>query len=363
LRGKTVLLVGTPTKYIDAIAAACDAAKLTPLAITSTALVLGMATGRSAKPAALVLTVGAAGAELTAQQHGAPSSVQHLRAPEPSAPFVSAVRRAVSTIPSPPGGREILLWDQTGLNAASLGAQLGMTVRGGELSSLGVDVAIPSLNGTAGRYAPAVALAMSVLGDERPGVDFLHSRLAPPRGTFLPRWAYLAIAAAILLIGLGIYSYTALSGQQAALAADQKQVAAMSDDLKAANTFIARVSFAQAWQTGDPRYLSCLRGLTMALSDDDRTYATNVSLREAARSGAAASAMVNGEKSPPPSNLSGLINGKASDPNGWSKLQSRLQALPGFTEVKLHSTTNADRSHEVSFSISFNYQEPAASHK
>ena len=102
----------------------------------------------------------------------------------------------MSTTPSPAGGRELLLWDQTGLNAISLGEQLGVTVRSGELSSLGVEVAIPALNGTGSRYAPAVALAMSVFAEARPGVDFLHSRLArraagsPCRG-----WAYLAITA------------------------------------------------------------------------------------------------------------------------------------------------------------------------
>jgi hypothetical protein len=125
---------------------------------------------------------------------------------------------------------------------------------------------------------------------------------------------------------------------------------------------VARVSYAQTWQAGDPRYVACLRGLTLALSDDDRTYATNVSVREAVRTGTPASALVDGEKTPPPNGLAGLINGKASDPNGWSKLVSRLQAQPGFTEVKLHSTTTPDRAHEVAFSISFNFQMRTASH-
>jgi hypothetical protein len=362
--GKTVLLVGTPKKYIDAIAAACDTAKLTPIAITSSALVLGAATGNSSKPAGLVLAIGATGAELTAQQNGAPSAVQHLRAPEPSAPFVSAIRRAVSTIPSPPGGREILLWDQTGLDAQALGQQLGMTVRSGELSSLGVEVAIPSLNGTAGRYAPAVALAMSMIGEARPGVDFLHSRLAPPRTHRLPRWAYLAIALGVVLIGLAVYSYVTLSAQQTALMNAQNKLKPMTDNVAKAKSFIAQVSYAQAWQAGDHRYLACLKGLTQALSDDEQTYAINVTLKEVPRAGTAAANLVDGEKTPPSGALSGTINSKATDPNGWSKLQSKLQKSQalGFTEVQLHNTTQADRSSEVSFSISFNYQQPVAAH-
>ncbi len=134
----------------------------------------------------------------------------------------------------------------------------------------------------------------------------------------------------------------------------------MKPSLDSANAFVARVSFATGWQKRDPRYLTCLRGLTVALADDDQTYATNVVLRESARVGAAAGATVSGEKPPPSGDLFGQINGKASDPNGWSKLQSRLHATPGFTDVKLLSTSNADRLREVSFSITFNFKQPAA---
>ncbi len=177
--GKSVLLVATPGKYIETVEAACATAKLSPIAITSSALVLAEATGKSAGSGALVLAVSAGGAELTAQRNGAPSAVRYLRGPEQPAPFVSAVRRAVSTLPASSEDRAIVLWDQTGLDAAALGGQLGMVVRGGELSSLGVDVAVPTLNGTASRFAPAVALAMCALGSSRPAVDFIHSRRAP----------------------------------------------------------------------------------------------------------------------------------------------------------------------------------------
>ena len=201
--GKFVLLVATPRKYIDLVEAACEKAKLSPVAVTASALVLGDATGKTAGANALVLAVSAGGAELTAQQNGLPNAVCYLRGPEQPAPFVSAVRRAVSTLPASPDGREIVLWDQTGMDVRSLGQQLGMAVRGGELSSLGVDVAVATLNGTASRFAPPVALALSMLGDSRPAVDFLHSRLAPPRRKRLPRWVFLAIALGVVLLGLG----------------------------------------------------------------------------------------------------------------------------------------------------------------
>jgi len=359
--GKSVLLVATPRKYIEAVEAACEASKLTPIAITSSALVLGEATGKSAAPGALVLAVSAGGAELTARQNGSPSAVRYVRGPEQNAPFVSAVRRAVSTLPTSSGTREIVLWDQTGMDADALGKQLGIAVRSGELTSLGVDVAIPTLNGTASRFAPAVALAVSLLDGAHPAVDFLHSRLAPPRTDRLPRWAYSAIALGVLFLGLGVYGYTYLGQQQAALDRDRRTADGMKSTVDSAKAYVARVSFAAAWQAQDPRYLTCLRGLTLAMADDDQTYATNVVLRESTRTGSlASSGGTNADKPPPTGELFGQITGKAFDPNGWSKLQSRLHATSGFTDVKLLSTSNADRQHEVSFSITFNFQKPAA---
>lgn len=360
--GKSVLLVATPKKYIETMELACDKAKLSPIAVTSSALVLGDATGKSAGDNALVLAVSAGAAELTAQQHGLPNAVRYLRGPEQPAPFVSAVRRAVSTLPASPNAREIVLWDQTGMDPRALGEQLGMAVRGGEIASLGVDVAVSTLNGAASRFAPAVALALSMLGDSRPAVDFLHSRLAPPRRKRLPRWVFLAITLGVVLLGLGIYSYTSLSQQQTALDQARRNISDMKPKLDAANSFVARVSFAAAWQANDPRYLTCMRGLTQALSDDDQTYATNVVLRESKTVAIAGAASATGEKAPPSGDIFGQINGKASDPNGWSKLQSRLHSLAGFSDVKLLSTSNADRQREVSFSITFNYRQPAASH-
>jgi hypothetical protein len=357
--GKSVLLVAAPKKYIEAVEAACETSKLTPAAITSSALVLGEATGESSKPGTLVLAISPGGAELTARQNGSPSAVRYVRGPEQIGPFVSAVRRAVSTLPGGSGGREIVLWDQTGMDAASLGQQLGMAVRGGELSSLRVDVAIATLNGSASRFAPAVALALSLLEKSSPAVDFLHSRLAPPRTDRMPRWAYSAIALGVLLLGLGIYGYSYLGQQQAALDRDRRTVDGMKTNIDSAKAFVSRVSFAAAWQAQDPRYLTCLRGLTLAMADDDQTFATNVVLRESTRTGAVFSS-ANGDKPPPTGELFGQITGKASDPNGWSKLQSRLHATPGFTDVKLLNTSNADRQHEVSFSITFNFLKPAA---
>jgi hypothetical protein len=175
----------------------------------------------------------------------------------------------------------------------------------------------------------------------------------------MPRWAYSAIALGVLLLGLGIYGYSYLGQQQAALDRDRRTVDGMKTNIDSAKAFVSRVSFAAAWQAQDPRYLTCLRGLTLAMADDDQTFATNVVLRESTRTGAVFSS-ANGDKPPPTGELFGQITGKASDPNGWSKLQSRLHATPGFTDVKLLNTSNADRQHEVSFSITFNFLKPAA---
>src|SRR5207302_9625272 len=125
------------------------------------------------------------------------SALRHLRAPAPEALFLSELRRAVSMLPTngSPGPREMVLWDGAGVEPASLGQSLGMKVRSGDLPSLGVTAGEAAVNGAASKFAPAVSLAMSGLGERSLAVDFLHSRLAAPKQRRIARWMIWAAAA------------------------------------------------------------------------------------------------------------------------------------------------------------------------
>ena len=55
-----------------------------------------------------------------------------------------------------------------------------------------------------------------------------------------------------------------------------------TDKIKAATEFVNKVSFAQSWHMGNPRYLACLRDLTDAMPQDFQTYAMALTLRDEA---------------------------------------------------------------------------------
>jgi hypothetical protein len=358
---KSVLLVATPQKYVDGAVAMCQEARLGAASVTSSAVALGEATSRSVSPDALVLAVGPSGSEMTVQTGVVASSLRHLRAPIPQPPFVSELRRALMTVMGGKTGRELILWDGAGLDAPSLSENLGVKVRSSDLPALGVSTIATSSNGEGRKYAAAVALALSGMGLGEVSVDFLHSRLAPPRQRRVPQWAVLAAIAALAAIVGGIWAYTDLQSKQTEVASMQAKLDGMKAELTTAEVFVSKVSFAQAWHGGDPRYLACVRDLTSAVPEDFQTYATSLVLHEVVHppltgqpTPAAVAALAKQNET---HTLAGQFYGKTSDQQRVETLLERMKKIPTFADVKLGGS-NSGRAGEVSFSITFNYVPP-----
>jgi len=178
-----VMLVATPQKYITAVNAMCSAAKLTALAVLPSSIALGEMTSRKMNDEALVLTASSSGSELVASREHGPIAIKSMRGSDVQQAFVSELRRTIMGLPKSPN-RDMVLWDSGSVDPVTLGQSLGYKVTRGELSSLGL--ATESLNGSSQRFAPAVAVAMSVLGGDEPLIDFLHSRLTLPKPKLIP---------------------------------------------------------------------------------------------------------------------------------------------------------------------------------
>ncbi len=371
---QNVLLVATPRKYVDMAEQICTAARLDAIAITASATVLGAATGRTVSKNAVVLTLASGGAELTAQSGDIPNALRHLRAPAPEALFLSELRRAVSTLPvngSLNGSaRELILWDgsangashATGPSTADrLAEGLGMRVKNGDLPSLGVTTSEAARNGGGRAYAPAVALALSALGTDRLAVDFLHSRLAPPKIRRIANWMIWSAIAAVLVIGLSIYGYVNLQKLQGELAADNADIKVNAPRVKEADTFVKKVEFAQQWKSDNPRYVACLRDITRLVPEDGQTYATTVNIKEKeekkidlSRGAVAAPAAKSGDSH------ALVVNffGKAPTQERALAMLGKFQANKArFSDIKFNGTSggNAGRIAEVSFSITCTY--------
>jgi hypothetical protein len=358
---RTVLLAATPRKYVDCIESLCDGARLQPLAIMPSALALGTITGASLKRDVLVLAAGAAGSELSWQRQSTAAAMRSLRPALPQPPFVSELRRAFSTLGGADGRREMILWDGAGVDAASLGEQLGVNVQSGELQTLGVEASGAGINGQGNKFAAAVALALSAMDESRPGIDFLHSRLAPPRKHRIPRWGYLAGAAVVLFIAFGIYAYTDLNNTEQKVNALQSKISNQQKDVDAARDFVSKESLAQYWHGGDPRYLACMRDLDAFIPEDGQTYATNLEIKAETpplnagnnQPGAPAAGTA-GERT-----LFATLQGHTPNLESVTALRDRMGRNPSvFKDIKIGPETKVPRTQEFLFSITFSYEPP-----
>ena len=358
----SVLLIATPQRYVDGSVALCEAAKLTAVAVTPSAVALGAAT--SAGPGAassIVMAVGPGGAELTAQSGAAPAAIRHLRGPAggdaaDNKPFLGELRRAVSTLPDAADGsaRQMILWG-TGADAAAVGASLGIPVRSGDLPALGVNVNGADPHGDGRRYAAAVSLALSAIGANRRAVDFLHPRLAPPKVSRVPSWAIWAALALIAVVGGSIYAVHQLNAKQADLDRLNRDLSVSDAPAAKATAFVDMVTFAKRWRGGDPRYLACLRDLAVTLPRDGQTYVTNLTLREPPRPvGTAAQAAA--AKADDDTSLLCRVEAKTSDVDRGQQVVDRLKTVPTFQKVQSGGfTQSGGRDRAVSFSVNFTY--------
>lgn len=359
---RVVLLVATQKKYIDSIEILCEGARLQPLAVMPSAMALGSLTGSSLKRDVLVLSVGSGGAELSSQRQSSATAMRSLRAAASEPPFVNELRRAVSTLALAGTERELVLWDGAGVNTAELGERLGVTIHRGELHSLGVDAAEAGANGQGAKYAAAVALALSVLDGTGRGVDFLHSRLAPPREHRIPRWAYIAAAVLVLVIGICIYAYSDLERRQKAVDDLQAQIAAQQSAVDAARDFVSKASLAQYWHIGEARYLACMRDLDDVIPEDGQTYATSLEIKAQTpplTSGAAAPAApatATPASADEARTLLVTLQGHTASLESVTALVERMRHNPtAFKDIKIGPGTKVPRTQEWLFSITFSY--------
>src|SRR5439155_5398481 len=114
----------------------------------------------------------------------------------------------------------------------------------------------------AGRFAPAVALALEGLQSRRPTTDLLHSRLVARKPARVSRMAVWGTVTAVVLAGGIAFAVFDLSSQRAAVAAAKKDLAGKKQMLDQAKVDIERIKFAKKWTATEPQTLALVRDLT-----------------------------------------------------------------------------------------------------
>ena len=343
--GTATLLVAASRQKLDDAAGVARAAGLTPLAATPSALALATATAVSTVER-LVLCVCPEKAELVMQAGSRFRLLRRLSAPVAGQPerLASEAARVMSFLPAASesdGGRELLIWDAGyGLDTAAvdlLRERLAMPAR---LCRFPEDLGMGASGAGGGpQTVQAAALAAAALARRPAIVDFLHSRLAPPRAARLSRYAKWAIAGAVAACAaIGGFVLDWLSKQDA-IAALEAKLDGIKSDAASASEAIDNLAFARPWYGGRPRYLECLREMTLLFPEEGRSWATSIVMRDKGKV---------------------LLSGKSESEGAALEILDRLKASKGFVNVKSlyirdagGSSQGSGQGQDVSFAISF----------
>jgi len=348
-----VLLVAAPRRHLDQLVAMAEAAGLTVSAITSSTMALADSANGLLSAERLVLHVFRGGAELAARSEGGPLMVWRLSASPPADPdadpsacgawldeLAHELRRvAYMRLGEAAGGqgRELLVWDEIETDPKrwdALAHRLDMAVRrcaSDDWRNL-PDGRSPTRGG---QYSAAAAMALAPLKGRTFPVDFLHSRLAPPRQLALRRkvaWG-VGVGAAILLAG-GLFVFDLIRDEREVIDLEAR-LAEHAPSLAEAKDVVTKAAFARAWFRRRPQRLDCLRELTLAFPAEGGIWTTSLSMQE---------------------DMRGVVAGKATRESLVLDILDRLKANPQFCDVKPLYLRDAGRGgREVAFAMSFRF--------
>ena len=339
-KGISAILVAAPRRVVGQLSAMAKAAGLSATAVTSSATVLATATRGPVGPGGrLVLCLLPRAVEMTAQSPNGVRMIRHLPVGLDGGhvqvdSLSSELRRILAG--QADHSRELLIWDSLGLDRASLesvGDDLGLPLRLCELAS-DLDVADSSSGPMSGRFAQAAALACCA--GQAPAIDFLHSRLAPPRRAALGRWALWAAAACLVVVAAGLFLVLDWRADLRKVTDIQNQLADLKGPTQQARELVDDTSFAGTWYDRRPGFLDCLREITQAFPQEGTIWATSLAVRE---------------------DMQVRLTGKAVSEAAGYQLFDRLKASPRLANITpLFVSRPGGTSREVSFSVSLSFR-------
>jgi len=374
VRTNKVLLVGVKRERLEQIENMLDAAGVSVVAITSSALTLAGGT-RDIDQDVPMLLLGRQGAEMVWRHDGTPKMLRHVsvlavngHGPVTLNSLGSELGRTIALTRSTgtTAARELVLWDGIGLSSdqvAELADRSGVKVRSGQvLSSLGLEEAPGARlnNGEDGAehvveemYAPALSLALAGADRSLLPLDFRKSRLTPQRKRRVSNqgtWAIVGGALIVLLI-VGLYVWVHMRETQ--LKNIDNAILKSRDKFAQANKMIDRFNYTRTYFEARPPYLDCLAELSKEFPVGERIWITSVTIRDDDRKVDNKGQQIR----------KGTLQGRASDDREIVSLVRRLKANPKFSEVGTQlSWTDAGQKNasgqkinELNFTMSFNY--------
>lgn len=350
-KGELVLLVAASREHVNLLQAIAQAAGLKVTAITSSTMTLACSSTVPDVSERVVLYLTQSGAELVVQSKGALRMVRRfsLQIPEDCSTdktgarldsLVSELRRVMSLLPIDQADereRQVHIWNGAGLDNESLevlakriGLQAGLCRSPVDLDPSGISGGLKRDEITA-----AACLGAAGVHGRLPVVDFLHSRLIPPRKAVMGRKAVWIAGAAAVVIAICLALLLNWRQTQREVNDLENRLDEMASSVSEARNTIDKTTFARAWYDPEPKYLDCLRELTLAFPAEGRIWTTSLSIRD---------------------DMQVVFSGKAVDKAAVLEVLDRLKDNPGFSQVKpLYLRESGKSQREVTFAISLIY--------
>jgi hypothetical protein len=336
------LLVATSRALVEQCRTLMNSARLRLAALTATTPTLAAFSDAAASDG-LVVNAAAAGTDIFLRCAGVPAELRYAGAraegKDAAGLLTADIRRTLLAHRANGSSTNSSSWPVAVWDSAVEHDALGLTLR----QRLGLAVSEPKLQdfllgvtAEMQRFAPAAALALAASTGSLP-VDFLHSRLAPPR-VKTPRrriaWAA-AIAATLLLAVVAVY-YN-LHQREVNLTAMQMQLIKIKPEVKQAKIGMTRLTFARNWHSGAPVLLKSFRSLTRAFPDSGSIYATSLNLADNGR---------------------GQITGKAGSESQVLELRDRMLKAGGFTSISVRDVRQIGlHGGQYDFTIAFRFNQ------
>ncbi|HPC93914.1 MAG TPA: hypothetical protein PLU87_03165 [Sedimentisphaerales bacterium] len=344
-----VMLLAARRQMVDQVRELAAAAGLHVQAVTVSALALGKAASGDPQKQRYGVYARPSYCELWSQLDGTPRSIKHLAMPSvngtPDArvqSLAAAIQQEILISSSqdqrPP--YEVTVYDGSSLGEGTiarlseqLGSQAAVTDGNAALASAGLR--------RAERLDPsssiaAAAVAMTAVGTEKPCVDFLRPRIGRPKASPRKRVVTWAVIAGVILLGLIGVVITAWQSKRADIALYTEQLELMADDITVARQLKERLSYASSWTSQAPRFLECLRQLTLAFPESPRVWATSLALGETSE---------------------GSLIGRALDEQSFYEVLNNIKANAAFSDVKMMYLRDAGgSSREKAFAVTFKFR-------
>jgi hypothetical protein len=323
----SLLLVATLRQKIKQLVETSHAAGLTVLSITSSFLAVASAFKQTGFDDGYGLYIRPDYAEFLVQQNKSVSLLRHIPvavgAEQDAKASVSALGRELKRLISP----EALQVFEQGI---SLQAEI---VNG--TAGLAVKKSVKSAESGIGRYAAAISVASAASRPKLLGIDFLNSHINPEKEAADGRRILRAVLVGLAVILCSLFLILSWYSEKAEVAELKTRLEGMKQDITEAEAVIDKVSFSRGWYSARPKFLDCLKQLTLVFPTQTDIWVTSLAIRE---------------------DMQANVTGKSLDEKNVLQLLDALKSNVSFHDVEMLYMRNIGRSSkEISFAISFNF--------